>query len=196
MSSPRAAMSVATKQRMFPALKSDRACCRAVWLLLPWMAAADTPAFSRSRATLLAPCLVRVNTRAFFTPSCPIRWASRRVLLFLSTKYTLCSMASTGEEMGSTATRAGSWSREFTRSPISGGMVAEKNRVCFCRGSHFKIFFTSWIKPMSSIRSASSRTKTSRSSRLTKPWSWRSISRPGVAMRMSTPRRRASTWGF
>ncbi len=41
---------------------------------------------------------------------------------------------------------------------------------------------------MSSIRSASSSTKISSCSRSTKPWPWRSISRPGVATRMSTPR--------
>ena len=76
-------------------------------------------------------------------------------------------MASTGEEMGSTATFTGSWSRELTRSVISGGMVAEKNRVCFWRGSHWRIFFTSWMKPMSSIRSASSSTKISSLSRST-----------------------------
>ena len=196
MSSPRAAMSVATRHWIFPALKSARACCRAVWLLLPWMAAAVMPALARSLATLLAPCLVRVNTRAFFTSSSRIRWESSLVLLFLSTKYTDCWMASTGEDTGSTATRTGSWSREFTSSAISGGMVAENSMVCFLRGSHLRIFFTSWMKPMSSIRSASSSTKISSWSSLTKPCWYRSMSRPGVATRMSTPRPRASTWGF
>ena len=40
-------------------------------------------------------------------------------------------MTSTGEDTGSTATRTGSWRRAFTRSMTSGGMVAEKKRVCF-----------------------------------------------------------------
>lgn len=44
----------------------------------------------------------------------------------------------------------GSFSREFTSSVISGGMVAEKKSVCFFWGSHLSIFFTSWIKPISS----------------------------------------------
>ena len=79
-------MSVATRQRILPALKSDRACCRAVWLLLPWMAAAEIPALPRSRATLLAPCLVRVNTRAFFTRFSSMSQASRLVLFPLSTR--------------------------------------------------------------------------------------------------------------
>ena len=78
-------MSVATRTCTAPLLKSARACCRAVWLLLPWMAAAEIPALTRSPATLLAPCLVRVNTRAFFTPSSRIRAASSLVLLPRST---------------------------------------------------------------------------------------------------------------
>ena len=50
------------------------------------VAAAEMPALPRSRATLLAPCLVRVNTRAFFTRLRSIRWASRLVLFPLSTR--------------------------------------------------------------------------------------------------------------
>lgn len=44
MSRPRAAMSVATRTRSFPSLNFRRLSCRAVWDLLPWMAAAATPA--------------------------------------------------------------------------------------------------------------------------------------------------------
>ncbi len=47
---------------------------------------------------------------------------------------------------------------------------------------------------MSSIRSTSSRMKTSTSSRRTKPCCTRSSSRPGVATRISTPRSSALTW--
>ena len=42
---------------------------------------------------------------------------------------------------------------------ISGGIVAEKNNECFFAGSLVSNFRTSWIKPMSSILSASSSTK-------------------------------------
>ena len=42
---------------------------------------------------------------------------------------------------------------------ISGGIVAEKNSECFFCGSFVNNFRTSWIKPMSSILSASSSTK-------------------------------------
>ena len=42
---------------------------------------------------------------------------------------------------------------------ISGGMVAEKNSVCLRVGNFAITFFTSLIKPISNIRSASSNTK-------------------------------------
>ena len=85
MSMPRAAMSVAASTRTRPALKSLRACTRAVWLLLPWMAAAEMPRFWRSWAMRLAPCLVRENTRAEVMRRSSMRWASSLVLLALST---------------------------------------------------------------------------------------------------------------
>ena len=40
---PRAAISVATSTLVLPDLKSSSAVTRAVWLLLPWMAAAGMP---------------------------------------------------------------------------------------------------------------------------------------------------------
>ena len=47
-------------------------------------------------------------------------------------------MTSTGEEMGLTATLAGLCSRESTSPCTSGGMVAEKKRVCFWAGSQLE----------------------------------------------------------
>ena len=195
MSSPRAAMSVATRTRTSPALNLRRLSCRAVWDLLPWMAAAATPFRLRSRATLSAPCLVRVKTRAL--PTCSwSRMARRRLVLFpRSTRQTSWRMTSTGVDTGAAAARTGSWRRVSTRSMISGGRVAEKNMVCFFWGRSLITRRTSWMKPMSSIRSASSRTKISTPDRSSRPWPDRSSSRPGVAVRMSTPRFSCSTWG-
>ena len=195
MSRPRAAMSVATRTRSFPSLNFRRLSCRAVWDLLPWMAAAATPRRVRSRATLSAPCLVRVNTRALFTCSCSKISSSRAVLFFRSTRQTSWRMTSTGEDTGAAATFTGSWRRVSTRSKISGGRVAEKNMVCFFWGRRRMTFRTSWIKPMSSIRSASSSTKISKADRSIKPCPIRSFSRPGQAIRMSTPFFSASTCG-
>ena len=62
MSSPRCAMSVATRTLIFPLLKSSSARVRCDWLLSACIAVALIPAFSRLRTTLSAPCLVRVKT--------------------------------------------------------------------------------------------------------------------------------------
>ena len=64
MSNPRAAMSVATRIRIRPSLKSARARVRAPWLLLPWIALERIPASSSVLVILFAPCLVRENTKA------------------------------------------------------------------------------------------------------------------------------------
>jgi len=52
------------------------------------------------------------------------------------------------------------WRRNPTKgwvSWIAGGMVAEKNSVCRLGGKSAMMRLTSWMKPMSSMRSASSR---------------------------------------
>ncbi len=66
-----------------------------------------------------------------------------------------------------TATRAGLVSISPARRAISGGMVAEKNSVWRSLGSRATIFRMSLMKPMSSMRSASSRTRTSTQSSVT-----------------------------
>ncbi|MNJ51716.1 hypothetical protein D3C77_470280 [compost metagenome] len=68
---------MATMMRTVPALKSARALVRAFWLLLPWIAAAVRPCFSRYSARRLAPCLVRVKTSTCSHAPVVIRWASR-----------------------------------------------------------------------------------------------------------------------
>ncbi|MFY0574238.1 hypothetical protein ACN28S_07660 [Cystobacter fuscus] len=64
-------------------------------------------------------------------------------------------------DTGATSTRTGLTRMLLARPWISGGMVAEKNSVWRGRGSAAMTRLTSWMKPMSSIRSASSRTNTS-----------------------------------
>ena len=61
-------------------------------------------------------------------------------------------------------------------------IVAEKSSVCRCFGQRARIRSSWGLKPMSSIRSASSRTSTSIPSSLAVPCSRWSTSRPGVAM--------------
>ena len=69
MSSPLAAMSVATRTRIVPFLKAERARSLAPCDLSPWIASTRTPARLRVRSTRSAPCRVRVNTRAFLISS-------------------------------------------------------------------------------------------------------------------------------
>ena len=197
MSMPRAAMSVATSTRVLPSLKPSSAATRAVWLLLPWIAAAVMPCLVRSRAILSAPCLVRLNTSAFCTGGVRFLMSqgSRNFLLPFSTKYRLWSMRSTVLDTGSTFTKAGSCRMPAASCSISLGMVALNIRFWRFAGSFAMTFFTSCTKPMSSIRSASSSTKTSRFDRSIWPCPMRSFRRPGQAMRMSTPFRMASTCG-
>ncbi len=75
-------------------------------------------------------------------------------------------------------------------------MVAEKKSVCFLAGAQVRIFFTSWMKPMSSIRSASSSTKISMPPTSMKPLVVQILQPAGVATRMSRPALMAPTWGF
>ena len=96
-------------------------------------------------------------------------------------------MRSTVVAAGVTATRTGSRSMWLARSAISRGMVAEKNSVWRLAGSFATTFLISWMKPMSSMRSASSSTKTSTRSRCSARCCMRSSKRPGVATRTSTP---------
>ena len=131
MSMPRAAMSVATSTLVCPALKPSSAATRAVWLLLPWMAAAGMPCLFRSLAILSAPCLVRVKTSAFCTGGFRF-WmshGSRNFLLPFSTKYRLWSMRSTVLDTGSTLTKAGSCRMPAASCSISLGMVAREHQV-------------------------------------------------------------------
>ena len=72
-------------------------------------------------------------------------------------------------------------------------MVAEKSNVCRDLGSFEQISSMSGMKPMSSIRSASSITNRLQSLSMILPRWNRSISRPGVAIRTSTPFSSASS---
>ncbi len=114
----------------------------------------------------------------------------------LSTNMTFCSMRSTAGASGRIATCTASRTSVRASSTTSGASVAEKNSDWRRAGSAAMTLRMSRMKPMSSIRSASSSTKTSTASRRANPCCMRSSSRPGVAMTMSTPRRSACTWGF
>ena len=77
---------------------------------------------------------------------------------------------------------------------IGGGMVAENSKVCRGDGSLVQISSISGMKPMSSIRSASSMTSRLHWLSMILPRPNRSINRPGVAIRTSTPFSSAANW--
>ncbi len=196
MSMPRAAMSVATRARSSPVLKPASAWVRALWLLLPCSAMAVTPFLVRNSATLLAPNLVRVNTSTWFHWFSLMMCSSTCFFLARPTGWITCLMRCTVVLRGVTWMLSGFLSRPLARARMSSLKVAENSRLCLFEGTRASTFFTSWMKPMSSMRSASSSTSISTWDRSMKPCCCRSSRRPGVATRMSTPLRMRSIWGF
>ena len=74
---------------------------------------------------------------------------------------------------------------------ISGDIVAEKSSDCRLAGSILPMRLIDGKKPISSMRSASSRTSVVKPRKSITPWSIKSMRRPGVAMIMFAPRLRA-----
>ena len=93
-----------------------------------------------------------------------------------------------------TSIRLGLVRNVFASFSIGGGMVALNSIVCRFSGSLEQMNSMSGMKPMSSMRSASSTTRSSQPLSRILPRSNRSIRRPGVAIRTSTPSFSAFTW--
>ena len=192
---PRAAMSVATSTGVRPERKLSSAFCRWLWLLLPWIAAAWMPAWSSWRATLSAPCLVRVKTIARSMSSVRRTSTSAWRLASRSISRTFCSIRSIGLEAGATAISCGLFRKSSASARIGFGMVADSSTVWRSRGRLARIWRIAGRKPRSSMWSASSSTTVVVwSRRMAPPCMW-SIRRPGVATRMSTPRAMLRTCG-
>ena len=106
-----------------------------------------------------------------------------------------CTTVAAGEAGGATATSFGFIRNASASRRISGGMVAEKNSVWRIFGSSDTMRSTSGMKPMSSMRSASSITRILTSFEQDDlPRSKRSSRRPGVAISTSTPRSSLLSW--
>ena len=145
---------------------------------------------------LFAPCLVRENTSTCSHSLSRIKCVNNAVFCFLSTGQTHCLTEGAAVFLGVTDISTGSFIIPFASWRISAENVAENIKFCRTGGKRFKILRMSWIKPMSSILSASSSTSTSSSSNLTALWLYKSSKRPGVATRTSTPRRNFIIWGL
>jgi hypothetical protein len=145
------------------------------------------PSLPSCSTSLLAPCLVRVNTSTWVQLyGCLIRCDSIGCFLSRSTGWIFCAITSTVELRRATSIMAGLSSRPSASALISSEKVAENSRFWRFGGSAASTLRISRMKPMSSMRSASSRIRIS-TLRLTVPWVMWSSRRPGVATRMSTP---------
>ena len=85
-------------------------------------------------------------------------WASSCFFLARPTGCITWVMRCTVVLRGVTWMLCGFRSRRSASSRISSLKVAENSRLCFSLGTRARIFFTSGMKPMSSMRSASSST--------------------------------------
>ncbi len=194
MSIPRAATSEHTSKRSSLALNFSSVEKRTLCGRSPCSAPAEKPCLSRDFSRISTSRLRLQKISAFCTSSERI---SRRSASRLS-----CSFTSTSPEVMVVATVAGLetvivfglFRKASARRRISGAMVAEKNSVWRLAGSMVTMRSISGMKPISSMRSASSITSTPTSRMISPPRSNKSIRRPGVAISTSTPLLSASFW--
>ena len=109
---------------------------------------------------------------------------------------TYWSMVSEVVAWRATSTRTGLCRKVSVIRVISGAIVAEKNSVWRVKGTSLKMRSMSGMKPMSSMRSASSTTMICTPVSISLPRSKWSRSRPGVAISTSTPRSMSLSWSL
>ena len=165
-SMPRLAMSVATRTRTCPLRKPSSARVRWFCVLSEWIAAQGIS----SRASFLtmrsAPWRIFVKAMTFVHSGCVFRrWMSSESLQAFSTNITFWLMRSTVGVSGEISIFTGSVTSSPASFAIAGDIVAEKNSDSRAFGSFEMMRLMSGRKPMSSMRSASSRTKHSTWSR-------------------------------
>ena len=186
-SRPRAATSEATRMVMSPCLKRSSSRMRSLCSMSPWIcptgmrARFSTSARSRTIVFLLQKMM------AVFTSS----WArNERTRSFFSrfdvstTHWVMLVLVLAALATSMLFGLSMNWSASFL---IGGGMVAENSRVCRDFGSLEQMVSISGMKPMSSMRSASSITSMAQPDIKILPRFIRSIRRPGVAISTSTP---------
>ena len=198
ISSPRAATSEQTSNCTWSLRKESSAAIRARWSRSPCSAAAEKPCFCNERsdhrdiafAVAEDDRVLEVFGGADETPQ-------GRALFFRRS-------ARAHEALADRRWRR--WRREPPRSRmglcrnvsarrvISGGIVAEKKKVCRVNGTSLQMRSMSGMKPMSSMRSASSITRISMPVRSSLPRSAKSSRRPGVAISTSAPRVIFASW--
>ena len=165
-SMPREAMSVATSTRTSPRRKPSSARVRWPCVLSEWIAAQATPVRESFFTTRSAPWRIFVKTMTLFHSGCCSRRCARSASFWLfATNITFWLIFSTVGVSGEIVTDAGSWTSSPASLRTGGGIVAEKKSDWRDFGSFEIMRLMSGRKPMSSMRSASSRTKHSTWSR-------------------------------
>ena len=168
-SNPLAATSVATKTEHKPLVKSFKAASRSPCVLPPCKDAVATPSAFNISATSSAFALRSTNTMdiggalpcatdSIFS-STSIRHNRSIFATSFGTFSKLCATFEVGAETVPTFTFTGFTKYSPAKTSTSGGIVALNNNVCLGFGVAFKISKICCSKPISNIRSASSKTR-------------------------------------
>mmetsp|Transcript_73126 Transcript_73126/g.189902 ORF Transcript_73126/g.189902 Transcript_73126/m.189902 type:complete len:234 (-) Transcript_73126:359-1060(-) len=202
MSRPRAATSVAQSTLASPLRNLFKAVSLRLWSKSPWISSVHRPnalsSFS-SQARSLQFCFVFENTKQFApSESRPkMRFNAAflsSLLLQTSTFWVMFLFVVISSEPIWICT--GSLIYFFAKSRHSLGQVAVNMLICFSHGTLSSISLICGSKPMSSMRSASSRTAKRTWSRITTLLLQKSFNRPGVAMRQSGPSLIFHSWSL
>mmetsp|Transcript_80650 Transcript_80650/g.246531 ORF Transcript_80650/g.246531 Transcript_80650/m.246531 type:complete len:208 (-) Transcript_80650:688-1311(-) len=198
-SSPREATSVATRIGLFPSLNSFSTQSRSSCFLSPWMHKAGQPSKRISRVISSLDRLLAQKIRIFDPSITFSRRRFRRPRLSCSwITSTYCRIVCAVRNSRAPTLMCTGSSLQMSRASrwTSFGQVALHMSV-WRSGRHCEqIFRTCGSKPMSNMRSASSSVRYVTRFRFVSPQSRKSMSRPGVAMTISTPSFRSCCCGL
>mmetsp|Transcript_29678 Transcript_29678/g.95679 ORF Transcript_29678/g.95679 Transcript_29678/m.95679 type:complete len:208 (+) Transcript_29678:345-968(+) len=200
MSRPLAATSVATRAGVRPLLKASKLEVRAVWVMSPWMATQGQPLPFKKRSRRAHSRLYKAKTMTLFRrkvasvgncfsrtrmSSSSLRRSSTTLTtcdtLLFAAKASLVSPCRRVFPLLLTKTKS-AFKNSSAATRTSDGHVAENMAVCLLSFLEHcpAMSRTAWTKPMSSMRSASSRHKNSTADKSKA----KSSKRPGVATSM------------
>ena len=158
MSNPRAATSVATKILLLPFLNAVITLSLLLCRKFPWIASAECPSYFNLLTILSAPCFVLTKTK--IDPFLSINWfINSWYFLSWATSNVSCLIFAIGSDNDPTDILSGLFKYFCDIFKILSGKVAENNNVWCSFGINFKINSIWGVKPISNIRSVSSRTK-------------------------------------
>ena len=179
---------------MSPDLNLSSSFSRFDWSISPWISPLAKPWRCRLLLSSRTVVLRLAKIIAVSTWSCCKSHRSVSRFLRVSTGILNAVMSLLVDAARLTSIRLGLLRNFFASFSIGGGIVAENSMVCRVSGSLSQMNSMSGIKPISSMRSASSITRSSQPLSRILPRSNRSIKRPGVAISTSTPSSSALSW--